>query len=310
VGLKSKCLLDPFTHLVSNKRQFMKQKSLPYFDYIFKQIEEGGDERTQAINKHVHWGYWDSPSAATLTVEDYVQAQERLNHQLFELASLSNGSSILDVGCGLGGTISLLNDMLANAKLTGLNIDPRQLDYARQTVTPCSNNEITFIEGDACQLPFADNQFDQVFAVECIFHFSSRKQFFAEVKRVLKEDGKLVISDYVPYWFLRPMGALMSSRRFEQYSPYGYTNMNITLGSYRRLAKANQMRMIGKNVSVNVQPTYDFLEKHYIDHYVDEMQLPKKMKDELRWFSSIAKLNHFRYYLMVFQPCDKTNNGF
>jgi len=36
----------------------------------------------------------------------------------------------------------------------------------------------------------------------------------------------------------------------------------------------------------------------------------KKMKDELRWFSSIAKLNHFRYYLMVFQPCDKTNNGF
>ena len=58
-------------------------------------------------------------------------------------------------------------------EMTGLNIDPRQLEVARKEVLPENGNTIDFIEADAVSLPFPDDTFDVVLAVECIFHFFS-----------------------------------------------------------------------------------------------------------------------------------------
>jgi ubiquinone/menaquinone biosynthesis C-methylase UbiE len=49
---------------------------------------------------------------------------------------------------------------------------------AAAVVLPRPGNAVHFVHGDACRLPFASAVFDRVLAVECIFHFPSRRQFF------------------------------------------------------------------------------------------------------------------------------------
>jgi len=46
-----------------------------------------------------------------------------------------------------------------------------------------------------CRLPFPDASFNHVLCVEAMFHFASRRTFFAEAARVLKPGGAMVASD-------------------------------------------------------------------------------------------------------------------
>jgi len=171
----------------------------------------------------VHWGYWPEPAAAPAVAAagaaggvsdavaaDYARAAEALTQLLLERAALQSGDRVLDVGCGFGGTIASLNEVGLPLTLTGLNIDPRQLERARARVQPRPGNTIHWIEGDAGALPLEDASQDVVLAVECIFHFPSRAAFLAEARRVLRPGGRLVLSDFVPMaplaWLLRLQG--------------------------------------------------------------------------------------------------------
>lgn len=110
---------------------------------------------------------------------------------------ITDGLRILDVGCGFGGTIDHLNQRFSGAELVGLHIDGRQLRRALELVKARPGNTVDFVEGDACNLPFASGHFDVVLAVECAFHFRSRKQFVREVSRVNKLGGSLALTDFI-----------------------------------------------------------------------------------------------------------------
>lgn len=170
----------------------------PYFDALLAQLSAGEPEATAAFGRHVHWGYWPNPEAAEGTAADYAQAAEVLCRRVCDAAPIRDGMSVLDVGCGFGGTIASLNERFRNLDLTGLNIDARQLARAAETVRPINGNRITWVEADACALPFESGRFDVVLAVECAFHFPSRAAFLAEAGRVLKPGGRLALSDFIP----------------------------------------------------------------------------------------------------------------
>ena len=147
---------------------------LPYFDQIIERLEALPDSSlARAFERHVHWGYFASPETADDSVERYVAAAEELTRRMCDAAGVADGLTILDVGCGFGGTIDHLNAHLTGCELVGLNIDARQLDRARDLVQPRAENTVSFVEGDACSLPFEDGRFDAVLAVECAFHFWS-----------------------------------------------------------------------------------------------------------------------------------------
>jgi MPBQ/MSBQ methyltransferase len=119
-----------------------------------------------------------------------------VGEDLCEALDLRSGQSVLDVGCGFGGAFDLINRQLGSMTLTGVNIDPRQLDICR-SIVPLNGNLLRWELADACRLPFADASFDRVLCIEAMFHFQSRRTFFLEAARVLRPGGALVASDIV-----------------------------------------------------------------------------------------------------------------
>jgi ubiquinone/menaquinone biosynthesis C-methylase UbiE len=233
----------------------------PYFDVLLKRLDEGDARATVAFGRHVHWGWWSEPERADGSPQDYAAAAERLCRKVCDAAGVRDGMSILDVGCGFGGTIASLNERFCGLNLVGVNIDKRQLERAAQSVHAANGNRIRWVEADACKLPFAAGSFDVVLAVECIFHFPSRDSFLGEAAKVLVPGGRFALSDFVP-----PADALPT---LQQHPPgqdeatrlsYGKVDLLCPVEKYHALAIKNGLEPLGvDNISIGTLPTYAYL---------------------------------------------------
>ncbi|MEB3272227.1 MAG: methyltransferase domain-containing protein [Prochlorothrix sp.] len=275
--------------------------SLPYFDSLLASLPHS-PEVVQAFGRHVHWGYWANPDQAQNTGADFAAAAEALAQMVYGAAQIQEGDRLLDVGCGFGGTIASLNEQFQRLDLTGLNIDARQLERARQLVTPQAHNQITFVEGNACELPFEDASFDRLLAVECIFHFPDRRQFFQEAFRVLKPGGHLALSDFVPVPLLMPGIALqqtLSSWCSSQPGFYGSVQTPITLADYRHLAQSVGFEStVEQDITQNTIPTY-----FYLWHLNRQIPQSQRQSDGATDWSAITQttLLAFSSYLNLLQ---------
>lgn len=116
--------------------------------------------------------------------------KRRANIILAEL-DLSNNQRILDLGCGRGFYLKAINQLNPELKLTGLDINPEYLNAAKETI---DSPRIKFIKGDATNLPFENNSFDQIIASEILEHIKEDERVIEEVYRVLKPGGKVIIT--------------------------------------------------------------------------------------------------------------------
>lgn len=160
----------------------------PYFDRLIEGLRRGEGGRW------VHLGHWDGAPADA--PGEFARAQARLDAVLLRMAELRDGQRVLDAGCGFGATLEAVNRAHAGMQLTGVNIDARQLALCRG-LEARHGNRLAWREADACALPFAEASFERVLCVEAMFHFASRRAFFAEAARVLVPGGLLVASDIV-----------------------------------------------------------------------------------------------------------------
>jgi ubiquinone/menaquinone biosynthesis C-methylase UbiE len=273
--------------------------NLPYFDYLLALLEAGDSEVNRSFGRHVHWGYWENPKDASYTPDDFNAASERLSEQVCRAGHVENGQSLLDAGCGLGGTLAYLNDHYQKMTLCGLNIDARQLGRARMQFKTHADNDLYWQQGDACALPYADHAFDRILAVECIFHFPDRARFFKETYRILKPGGILALSDFLPHSKLLPVLFLAESKRLIT-GFYGKCNLKFTKLHYRALAAETGFEIVAEqNINAQTLPTYRYLRK--LARKVKN--LPPSALLETVLAEGLSRLRAIEYYIYAFRKC-------
>lgn len=142
--------------------------------------------------EHIHLGHYGSPPHN----KDFLTAKSDFVHEMVRwggLDTLPSGATMLDVGCGIGGSSRMLAREYGFA-VTGITISPQQVRRAQELTPPEVNAH--FQVDDALALSFPDASFDVVWSIEAGPHMPDKAQFARELLRVLRPGGILVVADW------------------------------------------------------------------------------------------------------------------
>ena len=112
------------------------------------------------------------------------------------LSHLPENSRVLEIGAGTGANFEFYPKSKCAAVASEISI--KMIEFARQ-----KNNEIYLVQADAENLPFPVNHFDAAFATLVFCSIPKPENAFAELKRVVKPGGKIILLEHI-----RPNGLL------------------------------------------------------------------------------------------------------
>jgi SAM-dependent methyltransferase len=141
-------------------------------------------------NLAVHFGYYDDHA------HKHHDALSNMNRAMADLAGIQPGETVLDAGCGMGGTCFWLAQN-RQAKVTGISIVEDQIRDCRTAAQKRGQSGVAFEVADYCAMPFPDETFDVVWACESVCHAHSKAAFYREAYRILKPGGRLVLAEYI-----------------------------------------------------------------------------------------------------------------
>ncbi|MEQ9358293.1 SAM-dependent methyltransferase [Coleofasciculus chthonoplastes] len=274
-----------------------------FFDNLVQEFEKNPEIKT-AFGEHIHWGYWQNPQDAVGNLVDFAQASEQLSLLVLEVADLQPRNTVLDAGCGWGGTIGLANKLYHDLELIGINIDAEQVQQAKVKHQSLHGNHLCFLEGDACSLPETLPTLDCAWALECIFAFPSRQKFFTQVNQRLKDGGKLIVVDFLIAEPIVKLWQFVETKILSQIITQSYGKKAtsqvefIGLKDYQDIA--NQTGYIlteRKNITKNVQPTYRAIAPTIIRSLNDWIAV--------RGLEFFSQLNLITYELLIFEKVAK-----
>ncbi len=136
----------------------------------------------------------------TRQASSYAQLTQSMSGQIRAPRHVAIGARpddiLLDIACGPGSLTLELAPHVARA--TGLDITPAMLDEARAAQARSGVQNVEWVQGDAARLPFADGSFSLVTCSAAFHHFEHPARILAEMTRVCRSGGRIVVSDVTP----------------------------------------------------------------------------------------------------------------
>lgn len=158
----------------------MRVKTDKYFDSGFENADQYND--TEGLIR-------------SLEIQHTAPTLLAIRKQVYNKIKVSPGEQILEVGCGLGRTVREIAELTDNAcKVIGIDKSAVLLNESIRR-TDLTKNNISFQQGDAAALDFADDTFSFACAERVLMHTPDPKQVLAEMTRVLKKGGTLAITE-------------------------------------------------------------------------------------------------------------------
>lgn len=221
----------------------LKKSAIPYIEEILQKMQERDPVYSKTFSRHIHYGFWKETAEQVrdLSESGTIQAMDELLIQISKIAGIRDGMAIVDAGCGFGGFINDLDRKHQGLRLVGINIDERQIEYAKKMCgSGRGSNTIQILNADVAATGLEANSMDRVIAIESAFHFPSRLNFLKEACRILKPGGQIIITevffDYsrLPQALLDLIANLDNVIQFEK--SLGKFNASTTLDDYRKMA--------------------------------------------------------------------------
>jgi ubiquinone/menaquinone biosynthesis C-methylase UbiE len=115
--------------------------------------------------------------------------------ELAQSLDLTANSYVLDIGSGLGGPARTLAETYG-CRVTGIDLTQAFCDAAATLSGWVGlGDRVTFQQGDATSLPFADAHFDAAMSIHVAMNIASKDKMYAETRRVLKRGSRFGVYD-------------------------------------------------------------------------------------------------------------------
>ena len=109
---------------------------------------------------------------------------------------LNDNAEVADIGCGGGANVARMLSKFPDSKVTGIDFSPVAINMAikvnKQAIT---SGRCRIVGGNAKLLPLLKENFDLVTAFETVYYWPSFLECLAEIHRVLKSGGKVIIAN-------------------------------------------------------------------------------------------------------------------
>lgn len=148
------------------------------------------------------------------------------------------GLDLLDAGCGTGRHAVKL--AAAGARVTALDFSEGML--ARARARPCADLVRFLVHDLTAALPFAARVFDRVLSALVLEHIPDPRAFFAELGRVTRPAGRIVVTAMHPAMFERGISARFRGGASEEIRPRSYP---MTLADYLGAVEGAGLAVLG-----------------------------------------------------------------
>lgn len=119
----------------------------------------------------------------------------RMNRYLADKARVGPGTRVLDAGCGVGGS-SIWLARERGAKVTGITLDPGQVEMARRFAVERGAPGVELERMDFSATSFAPGSFDVVWNIESLCHSGDPRGYLRHVWDLLADGGRFACMDF------------------------------------------------------------------------------------------------------------------
>jgi len=168
-----------------------------------------------------------------------------MQKRVLSLISFRPGTSFLDLGCGTGWAVCYVAGLLkGQGQFTGIDISKGMIERARENASSLEN--VHFHIASAEQLPIEDETIDNIICTNSFHHYLHPEKALAEIKRVLKDKGRVYILDFTFDNFLSNWYDGRHSRKEKEHVRFHSTHEMTELFSMARLARLYPKILLSK----------------------------------------------------------------